>query len=46
MKLIQKTKKLYEKYILKFLERNEKFNSFSTLEQSKYIANKIVVHNK
>ena len=43
MKLIQKTKKLYEKYILKFLERNEKFNSFSTLEQSKYIANKIVL---
>ncbi len=43
MKLIQKTKLLYKKYILKFFEKNEKFNSFSTLEQSKYIANKIVL---
>ena len=43
MKLIQKTKLLYKKYILKFFEKNEKFNSFSTLEQSKYIANKIIL---
>tara|TARA_A100001388_G_C28761120_1_gene497855 strand:- start:407 stop:1570 length:1164 start_codon:yes stop_codon:yes gene_type:complete len=42
MKLVQKIKKIYRKYILKFFEKNEKFNSFSTLEQSKYIANKIV----
>ena len=28
---------------LKFFEKNEKFNSFSTLEQSKYIANKIIL---
>ena len=43
MKIIQKTKELYKKYIFKFFEKNEKFNSFSTLEQSKYIANKIVL---
>lgn len=43
MKLIQKTKLLYKKYIQKFFKNNEKFNSFSTLEQSKYIANKIVL---
>ena len=43
MKIIQKTKELYKKYLLKFFEKNEKFNSFSTLEQSKYIANKIVL---
>ncbi len=42
-KLIQKAKLLYKKYILKFFEKNEKFNSFSSLEQSKYIANKIVL---
>ena len=43
MKIIQKTKDLYKKYLFKFFEKNEKFNSFSTLEQSKYIANKIVL---
>ncbi len=43
MKIIQKTKELYKKYLFKFFEKNEKFNSFSTLEQSKYIANKIVL---
>jgi len=43
MKIIQKTKDLYKKYLFKFFENNEKFNSFSTLEQSKYIANKIVL---
>lgn len=43
MKLIQKLKELYKKFIFKFLEKNEEFNSFSTLEQSKYIANKIVL---
>jgi len=43
MKIIQKTKDLYKKYLFNFLEKNEKFNSFSTLEQSKYIANKIVL---
>ena len=45
MKIIQKTKELYKKYLFKFFEKNEKFNSFSTLEQSKYIANKIVLVN-
>ena len=43
MKIIQKTKDLYKKYLFKFFEKNEKFNSFSTLEQSKYIANRIVL---
>jgi len=43
MKLIKKIKELYAKYIYKFLEKNDKFNSFSTLEQSKYIANKILL---
>ena len=43
MKLIQKVKELYKKLRLKFFEKNEKFNSFSTLEQSKYIANKIIL---
>ena len=43
MKLEQKIKELYRKYILKFFDKDEKFNSFSTLEQSKYIANKIVL---
>ena len=43
MKIIQKTKDLYKKYLFKFFEKNEKFNSFSTLEQSKYIANKIIL---
>ena len=43
MKLIQKIKELYKKLRLKFFEKNEKFNSFSTLEQSKYIANKIIL---
>ena len=43
MKLIQKVKDLYKKLRLKFFEKNEKFNSFSTLEQSKYIANKIIL---
>ena len=38
-----KNKELYKKYLFKFFEKNEKFNSFSTLEQSKYIANKIVL---
>jgi HlyD family secretion protein len=42
MKLIQKLKELYKKLRLEFFEKNEKFNSFSTLEQSKYIANKII----
>ena len=42
MKLKQKIKELYKKYILKFFEKDEKFNSYSTLEQSKYLANKIV----
>lgn len=43
MKIIQKIRELYRKYLFKFFEKNEKFNSFSTLEQSKYIANKIVL---
>ena len=43
MKLILKVKELYKKLRLKFFEKNEKFNSFSTLEQSKYIANKIIL---
>ena len=43
MKIIQKIKDLYKKYLFKFFEKNEKFNSFSTLEQSKYIANKIIL---
>ena len=43
MKLVQKIKELYIKYILKFFDKDEKFNSFSTLEQSKYIANKIIL---
>ena len=42
MKLNQRIKELYKKYILKFFEKDEKFNSYSTLEQSKYLANKIV----
>ena len=43
MKIIQKIRELYKKYLFKFFEKNEKFNSFSTLEQSKYIANKIIL---
>ena len=42
MKLINKLKEIYKSLLYRFVEKDERFNSFSTLEQSKFIANKII----
>ncbi len=42
MKIINKIKEVYKSFLYRFVEKDERFNSFSTLEQSKFIANKII----